>query len=221
MVNFSQAMLHSVKNQVPLFALAMTMSFITACGFQLRGQARIAKPLQDVKIIGDKEVLLVSNALKEQLTQRGSKVNEPTAVTALTLSDPDFKQFALSVDASTSATSYEYHYQINYRLSSLVEPEKPPINGTISTSRTQSRLTNNTIGQEQADATLRERLAQDVALQLIYRLNIELASWAKIDEPIERDTSVSPSQNTDTQFNQSETQSNQPIEPQPKGNEID
>jgi LPS-assembly lipoprotein len=161
-----------------LLALAFLVAALSSCGFALEGAGTLPGAMSRTFLDSPNQNSPFVSSLRDALRLRGSQlVDTPSQADAvLTISADDTGQRVLSVSARNIPREYEIYYAVTVSLrsggASLMEPE------TIVVTRAYTYDETQVLGKSAEERLLREALADDLARQVLRRVETAAASTA-------------------------------------------
>ena len=159
-------------------ALCVPAVMLGGCGFTLEGAGVLPDAMTRTFLVSPNQNSPFVTSLRDALRLRGSElVESPAAADAvLTVSADDTGQRVLSVSARNIPREYEIYYAVTVSLRSgsisLMEPE------TIVVTRNYAYDETQVLGKSAEERLLREALADDLARQVLRRVETAAASGA-------------------------------------------
>ncbi len=152
-----------------LFLVWISLSFLSACGFKLRGSFQLPVQLSEMLIKGGERELV--EQLTGILTDNGVTVTTADAnASTLSLLQTEFVKESVSTDATGIATEFEYTW--------LVEFSVIDANGEVLLSRSSLSVSNtleydpeDELEFEEEEEFLKEEMTRDVSLQIMRELS--------------------------------------------------
>lgn len=151
----------------PLLALAVT---VTGCGFQLAGSGRLPAAMQTTYLDSREPNSEFYTSLRNVLRQRGLVITDSMAEAGarLIISEDTTGQRVLSVTARNIPREYEVYYSVTFSLESegqaLMDPEALVVRRNYTFDETR------VLGKEREESQLRRALADDLAQQVVRRI---------------------------------------------------
>ncbi len=161
-----------------LVALSMLFAHLGGCGFALEGAGTLPSAMTRTFLDSPNSNSPFMTSLRDALRLRGTQlVDTPAQADAvLTVSSDDTGQRVLSVSARNIPREYEIYYAVTVSLragsTALMEPE------TIVVTRNYAYDETQVLGKSAEERLLREALAQDLARQVLRRVETAAASGA-------------------------------------------
>jgi LPS-assembly lipoprotein len=161
-----------------LLALGATAVLLGGCGFALEGAGVLPSTMTRTFLDSPNRNSPFMTSLRDVLRLRGSELVESPALAdaVLTISADDTGQRVLSVSARNIPREYEIYYAVTVSLrsgsTSLMEPE------TIVVTRNYAYDETQVLGKSAEERLLREALADDLARQVLRRVETAAASGA-------------------------------------------
>lgn len=150
--------------------LGCSLLVVSGCGFQLEGSARLPAEMSRTYLVTSAPSSLFFGRLREALRLRGLEiVSAPEQASAtLTISEDQTGQRVLSVSARNIPREYEIFYTVTFSLQTgdgaLIEPESLVATRSYTYDETQ------VLGKAQEERILRRALAEDLARQVVRRI---------------------------------------------------
>jgi len=150
---------------VVLFALPLA-----GCGFQLAGSGNLPVAMQTTYVRSTEPRSDFFASLTEALRQRGLELvdSDERAGATLTISEDETGQRVLSVSARNIPREYEVYYAVTFSLEaegqSLIDGQPLVVRRNYSYDETQ------VLGKEREETQLRKALAEDLARQVVRRI---------------------------------------------------
>ncbi len=152
-------------------ALALGMSLTVAgCGFQLEGSGALPSAMEQTYVDAVRPSSEFLGSLREVLRRRGLEVvsDAGQAGATLVITEDSTGQRVLSVSARNIPREYEIYYAVTFSLrvgsEPLVESESLVLTRGYTYDETQ------VLGKSQEEEVLRAALAEDLALQVVRRI---------------------------------------------------
>ena len=152
-------------------ALALGMSLTAAgCGFQLEGSGALPSAMEQTYVDAVRPSSEFLGSLREVLRRRGLEVvsDAGQAGATLVITEDSTGQRVLSVSARNIPREYEIYYAVTFSLrvgsEPLVESESLVLTRGYTYDETQ------VLGKSQEEEVLRAALAEDLALQVVRRI---------------------------------------------------
>jgi LPS-assembly lipoprotein len=161
-----------------LLAMCSLAAMLSGCGFTLEGTGALPSAMTRTFLESPNRNSPFLSSLRDALRLRGSQlVDAPSQADAvLTVSADDTGQRVLSVSARNIPREYEIYYAVTIALRSggtaLMEPE------TIVVTRAYTYDETQVLGKSAEERLLREALADDLARQVLRRVETAAASGA-------------------------------------------
>ena len=152
-----------------LIAILVLVSFLTACGFHLRGSFVMPASLNSVHIAGGDADF--NESLAKELERAGSSVAGPgTESATVRIDNLAYLSSVSKTDTSGRATSYTYYYNLDY---SVIDTNGEVLQAptAIGQQRTQEYDPNQALLAEQEEAFLKEEMEKNLIIQLLRRLS--------------------------------------------------
>ena len=149
------------------FVVAM---FLTGCGFQLAGSGSLPAAMQTTYLDSVEQHSEFYDSLSEALRQRGLDLADSSAEAGarLIISEDSTGQRVLSVTARNIPREYEVFYAVTFSLEAdgraLIEPELLVARRNYTYDETE------VLGKEREESLLRRALAEDLARQVMRRI---------------------------------------------------
>jgi LPS-assembly lipoprotein len=159
-------------------ALLVVVLMLTGCGFHLAGGGRLPVAMQATYLESSEPRSEFHSSLREVLRQRGLVLVESRAEASarLIISEDSTGQRVLSVTARNIPREYEVYYTITFSLeadgAALIEPEVLIARRNYTFDETQ------VLGKEREETILRRALAEDLARQVVRRIEALTAQQA-------------------------------------------
>jgi len=154
----------------PWLALALAVLPLGGCGFQLEGSGVLPEAVATTYLETEKPYTEFYDSLRDALRARGAQVvdSRQEAGAVLRIFEDTSGQRILSVSARNTPREYEVFYTITFSLeaagSSLIEVESLVVTRSYTYDETQ------VLGKSAEEQVLLESLAQDLARQVIRRM---------------------------------------------------
>ena len=155
-------------------AIALALGIVAAgaagCGFQLEGSGALPSAMAQTYVVAVRPGSEFLGSLREVLRRRGLEVvRDPAQATAtLEITEDSSGQRVLSVSARNIPREYEIFYAVTFTLrvgsEALLESESLLLTRGYTYDETQ------VLGKSREEDTLREALADDLALQVVRRI---------------------------------------------------
>lgn len=151
-------------------AVTVTSLALSACGFQMRGQASLPAEMDRTYIAASDRYTLFYRKLVDGLRLSGVEVTEsPTGATAvLTILDDRTGQRVLSVSARNVPREYEVFYRIRFSVDAgerrLIEPQEQALIRDYTWDETR------VLGKTREERLLREAIADDLVQLVMFQL---------------------------------------------------
>lgn len=156
--------------QTLILAAAGAAAAVAGCGFQLEGAGRLPESMAKTYVETAEPHSEFFGSLRETLRVRGSEVVDSAgdAGAVLTIVEDDSGQRVLSVSSRNIPREYEIYYIVTFTLTAgtqrLIEPESLIVTRSYTYDETQ------VLGKAAEERTLRRALAQDLARQVMRRI---------------------------------------------------
>jgi LPS-assembly lipoprotein len=158
--------------RVPLRAAATVLAVVIlgGCGFQLEGTGALPTAMARTYLETSEPYTEFFGSLREALRARGSEVvaNAQDAGAVLTIVEDTTGQRVLSVSARNIPREYEVYYSVTFSVTAgpeqLLGPESIVVTRSYTYDETQ------VLGKALEERTLRRALAQDLARQVLRRI---------------------------------------------------
>jgi LPS-assembly lipoprotein len=153
-----------------LVALLPTAMLVSGCGFQLEGAGRLPEAMSRTFVDTAEPHSEFFGSLRETLRLRGSDVVERRgdAGAVLTIVEDTTGQRVLSVSSRNIPREYEIYYIVTFTLTAgeqrLIEPE------SLVVTRSYTYDEREVLGKAEEERTLRRALAEDLARQVVRRI---------------------------------------------------
>jgi LPS-assembly lipoprotein len=147
-------------------------SFLSACGFHLRGMIDIPTWLEAVSVVNESDNRDLVNLLSAQLEGYKIKVNEdPTKSNYwIIINNSILNQQIISIGSSTTPRQYqltlETHFTLKSRDGRIIKPTQ-----TVTSSRQFTSNNDRILGSNEEEALLVKEMRQDTVGQIINRLS--------------------------------------------------
>ena len=161
-------MLHKIKKTYFTLVVIISMTFISACGYSLRGSLNLPPSLNHISIYSDNYSELV-NSINETLLNSGIRVTNSDNLTLdriLILSET-FNRRQLTMSASGRVNEYELIYDINYEISLLNEKT---LSDSITLYRDYSFDENNVMGNSDRENQIKDEMISTAATLIFNKL---------------------------------------------------
>lgn len=175
-----------VRRGVVFLSLATCHLSLVSCGFHLRGQVELPRPLEAAYVSGVPRTGALAQDVAFIIEGAGGQVvAEPAEATGrLVIHEEEFDRRVLSVDSSGKVSEYELRYAIRYALhgpdGDVIVPEE-----TVSGTRSYRFDPGNVLGAGEEEAVLREELRRQTVTQMLRRLRIATLSQRRPAAPAE------------------------------------
>jgi LPS-assembly lipoprotein len=159
-----------MTRSAPVLLLSLLLA---GCGFHLRGQLDLPRPLEAAYISGVPRSSPLAQEVAFIVTGAGGRVvDDPAAASGrLAILGEDYDRRVLSVDSSGKVSEYELRYAIRYALhgpdGAVIVPEQ-----SVSGTRSYRFDPVNVLGTGEEEAVLREELRRQTVTQMLRRLRI-------------------------------------------------
>ena len=166
-------MLYKIKKKSFTLVAIISMAFISACGYSLRGSLDLPSSLNHMSIYSDNYSELV-NSINETLISSGIRVtnsNNQTLDRILILSET-FNRRQLTMSVAGRVNEYELIYDIKYEISLL---NKKTLSDSITLYRDYSFDENNVMGNSDRENYIKQEM-RSTATTLIFN---KLKAYAK------------------------------------------
>lgn len=153
-----------------LVAVLLAAIFAAGCGFQLEGASRLPEAMSLTYVDTSEPHSEFFGSLRESLRLRGSEVVERRgdAGAVLTIVEDTTGQRVLSVSSRNIPREYEIYYIVTFTLTAgeqrLIEPE------SLVVTRSYTYDEREVIGKAEEERMLRRALAEDLARQVVRRI---------------------------------------------------
>lgn len=153
-----------------MLALGIAAAGAAGCGFQLEGSGALPSAMAQTYVVAVRPGSEFLGSLREVLRRRGLEVvRDPAQATAtLEITEDSSGQRVLSVSARNIPREYEIFYAVTFTLrvgsEALLESESLVLTRGYTYDETQ------VLGKSREEDTLREALADDLALQVVRRI---------------------------------------------------
>jgi len=143
---------------------------VAGCGFQLAGSGRLPAAMQTTFLDSGEPYSEFYSSLSQALRRRGLDLvdSEDAAQAHLIISEDSSRQSVLSVSARNIPREYEVFYTVTFELRAngraLIEPEVLVARRNYTFDETQ------VLGKEREESQLRRALAEDLARQVVRRI---------------------------------------------------
>jgi len=143
---------------------------VSGCGFQLEGSGVLPASVATTYLDTEKPYTEFYDSLRDALRARGTELvdSRQEAVAVLRILEDTSGQRILSVSARNTPREYEIFYAITFTLeaegASLIETESLVVTRSYTYDETQ------VLGKSSEEQVLRESLAQDLARQVLRRM---------------------------------------------------
>lgn len=151
-------------------AMAMAVAVAAGCGFRLEGSGLLPEAMAKTYVATAEPHSEFFDSLRESLRLRGSEVVERAsdAGAVLTIVEDTTGQRVLSVSSRNIPREYEIYYIVTFTLTAgeqrLIEPE------SLVVTRSYTYDERQVLGKAAEERTLRRALAQDLARQVVRRI---------------------------------------------------
>lgn len=149
---------------------AVAMLGLVACGFQLEGAGTLPAEMATTYLESTAPSSVFYEHLRDALRLRGLEVvtRPDEAGATLRINDDSTGQRVLSVSARNIPREYEIFYSVTFSLRTpageLIEPQSLVVTRSYTYNETQ------VLGKEREEAVLRRSLAEDLARQVVRRI---------------------------------------------------
>ena len=161
----------SIARALPLFILTLALATLGACGFQLRGEARLPATAMTITIQAADPLSPLKRDLEAALRRSGATVKEATGEGVATLRLPVMKLSTEPVSISSQARVKEF--RVKYQ----VEMELVAGDGAVLLARTPIELHRDysydetqALGAQAEEELLKKEMARDMVQQVLRRL---------------------------------------------------
>lgn len=160
--------------------MVLLLATLAACGFRLEGTAPLPSAMAKTYVDTSRPYSEFLASLREALRLRGSELvaSAPEADAVLTILEDSTAQRVLSVSARNTPREYEIFYIVTFSLAAgeerLIEPE------TIVVTRSYTYDETQVLGKAAEERVLRRALAEDLARQVLRRIEAVESSAAAI-----------------------------------------
>lgn len=158
----------TLKHRYSLPLIAALCLLLSACGFQLRGTADIAAPLQQLALSSERGNTPLMTVLQRYIRGNGVEIiTGDTANYALVLTDEQQTRRTASLSASADVDEYELTSAVSFTVTDL-RGDKPRIvlQRTLSVERTYDYDNNNATSSGAQESQLRREMDQQLASQI-------------------------------------------------------
>lgn len=168
-----------IRSWVAVGSLAVVAVAVSACGFHLRGSAQDGFPPEArsmrVVVKNNREAYgALRLAMRSALQRSGVTVTESGDGLLLTLTEENFENQVLSVNAAGAGREYLIRYEVAYRLTDSAGKERVA-GDTVRVLREQLVEPAAILAREIEERELREAMRQEAAQQIVRRLARSLA----------------------------------------------
>jgi len=153
-----------------LFLVLIGLSFLSGCGFKLRGSFHLPPQLAEISIQGGERELV--EQLTGILTGNGVTVvttDASTGAAILSLSRTEFVRETTSTDVAGIATEFEYSWRVEFSVMDA-NGETLLSQSSLSVLNTLDYDPEDELEFEEEEAFLKEEMTRDVALQIMREL---------------------------------------------------
>ncbi|MCU7846874.1 MAG: hypothetical protein KZQ89_02520 [Candidatus Thiodiazotropha sp. (ex Lucinoma kastoroae)] len=157
------------------FWLLLVLSPLVGCGFHLKGYHQVSTVLNGLYVMESDIQDSVADILRRDL-QNGGVVMAPDAETArfsLQITQEKFSSRVLSVDANGKALDNEMQLVVTFRLIHA-DPDETATEQQLELVRQLSLSGSDELGQRNESASMVTDMRNDVASQIIRRLEVQL-----------------------------------------------
>lgn len=158
-----------LKSRFSIALLALSCLFLSACGFQLRGAADIAAPLQQLSLISEGSRSELDTPLRRYLKGNGVQlVDTESANYTLEITSESQTRRVATLSASANVDEYELTSRVSFTVSDL-HGEEPRIvlERSLSVERTYDYDNNNATASSVQETQLRREMNQQLASQIV------------------------------------------------------
>jgi LPS-assembly lipoprotein len=155
---------------VAALSLVFALVLLEACGFRLEGASRLPPQMSKTYVQASAPSTLFYTRLRDALRLRGLEIvtSPEDAGATLTISEDETGQRVLSVSARNIPREYEIFYAVTFSVrtddGALIEPESLVATRSYTYDETQ------VLGKAQEERILRRALADDLARQIVRRI---------------------------------------------------
>jgi LPS-assembly lipoprotein len=151
--------------------LLMLISFLSACGFHLRGISNIPKWLNHVAIVSENNDKQFVSILQSRLESAKIDVNTDPSLAQywLIINEINLQQQIISVGASTNPRQYTLTLSVLFTLKTR-KGETLKVPATINTFRQLTLNNDRILGSKDEESILIGEMKQDAVTQIIYQL---------------------------------------------------
>jgi len=163
------------RNARPLLPVTLALA-LSGCGFHLAGSGTLPGAMQTTYLESSEPRSEFSRSLRDELRRRGLQLADSAAAAGarLIISEDTSGQSVLSVSSRNIPREYEVYYAVTFELlaegRTLVESESLVARRNYTFDETQ------VLGKEREASQLRQALAEDLARQVIRRIEAYAAS---------------------------------------------
>jgi LPS-assembly lipoprotein len=163
-------MMLGIVLRIKRLGVIATLSVVTACGFQLAGSGNLPAAMETTYLDSSERTSEFYGSLTEALRRRGLDLVDSSseAGARLTISEDSTGQRVLSVSARNIPREYEIFYAVTFSLEAdgeaLIENEPLLVRRNYTFDETQ------VLGKEREESVLRRALAEDLARQVVRRI---------------------------------------------------
>jgi len=157
-----------VSNSITRLSAILLVSCLTACGFQLRGQAKLPSAMATTYLVGQGELVReLRLLLRGNNVQVSSQRREASAI--LSITDERMVREVQSVGERARVNEYALNYTLNFSLSDannrvLLEPQ------TIELTRDYTLDETQILGVASEEELIRNELRREMAREIVRRL---------------------------------------------------
>ena len=152
-------------------SIALLAAGLAGCGFQLEGAAQLEPRLQRIYIQAADPYSPFVRAFEQRVRQRGGTVvqNQDQADVVLRVLGDDTGQRVLSVSARNLPREYEVFYVLRFSVRGPAGPVSEVL--TLDLIRIYAFDETQVLGKRNEEVTLRQSLAEDLARQVMRRID--------------------------------------------------
>lgn len=153
-----------------LAALGAAATLLAGCGYHLAGSGRLPAAMQTTYLDSNETRSEFYSSLSEALRQRGLELvdSRADAQARLIISQDSTGQRVLSVTARNIPREYEVFYRVTFALEAEGEPLLEP--EALIARRNYTYDETEVLGKEREESLLRRALAEDLARQVVRRI---------------------------------------------------
>lgn len=166
-----------------LILLVLSLTLVTGCGFKRRGNLEWPSALSGITIEGgdrsfneqfreqlDEQIHAQSDAQSNEQSDEQGQHPQQSGNSTLVISKSEFQRQVRTIDKNGLASSYDYIYTIDYRVTDRTGVALHPL-ATIVQHRTLDYQPNLALANEQEKEFLKQEMQQEIIVQLLRRLS--------------------------------------------------